>query len=154
MSILLPIIAVAGFLIISNNKKSSVSAPVPKSKGFTISNCSLTITDSNKAFEYTYNLGACEAKKIKITDLDIANEKTIKSLFGNCINTKPEILFKDKNTALFIYEMFRYLYTGMASIHFEAIGWYLDKLKELKEYIAKFNNIDTSDFKIQLTLKS
>ncbi len=122
-----------------------------KERGYIITNCNLVIYDEQKAFDYAYSLGVEEAKKGKW------NTPALKfNLFGDCLSNdeKGKQLMNTKEKALFIFNLHKFVSSGVVSIDESFTKDKLDSLTNLKTTIAKVLGIDTSDFKVELVKKT
>jgi hypothetical protein len=122
-----------------------------KERGYIITNCNLVIYDEQKAFDYVYSLGVEEAKKGKW------NTPALKfNLFGDCLSNdeKGKQLMNTKEKALFIFNLHKFVSSGVVSIDESFTKDKLDSLTNLKTTIAKVLGIDTSDFKVELVKKT
>ena len=125
-----------------------------KEVGYKIVDCSLTIFNKQKAFNYAYELGVDNAFGIKLDGTEPLKE----TLFGGCLQKELTVkaLMKTKEKALFVFDLMRFLYSGIVSKSIE-FGEDEDNgfptLQGFKDNIAKITGFDVSDFKVELIKK-
>jgi hypothetical protein len=123
--------------------------------GFKIAACNLTIYNKQKALDYAFKLGADATKP----DYNGGNNWDISSLkeklISDCIETEEDakILMDTKEKALFVFDLMKYLYSGISSksISFDQFG--LDNMQKFKDTVNKIFGYDVSDFKIEIIKK-
>lgn len=121
-----------------------------KERGYLITDCNLVIYDEQKAFDYAYTLG---------TSVDTSsdwNTKVLKfNLFGDCLSSeqKGKKLMNSKEKALFVFNLFKFLDSGISSKDQSFDQDLLSQLDQLKQNIAKFTGFDVSAFKVELVIK-
>lgn len=125
-----------------------------KDLGYKIVDCKLTIYDKQKAFDYAYELGVDNAFGIKLDGTEPLKE----TLFGGCLQKELTVkaLMKTKEKALFVFDLMRFLYSGIVSKSIE-FGEDEDNgfptLQGFKDNIAKITGFDVSDFKVEIIKK-
>ena len=122
-----------------------------KERGYIITNCNLVIYDKQKALDYAFNLGVSVD-----TSVDW-NTKVLKfNLFGDCLSSeeKGKKLITNKEKALFVFDLLKFLNSGISSNDQSFDETALLQLIQTKENIAKITGIDTSDFKVELVKKT
>lgn len=121
-----------------------------KERGYVITNCNLVITDKQKALDYAFTLGA------SVDTSKDWNTKILKfNLFGDCLSSeeKGKKLMTSKEKALFVFDLLKFLDSGISSNNQSFDQDALERLDQLKTNIAKITGFDTSDFKVELVKK-
>lgn len=125
-----------------------------KEVGYKIVDCSLTIYDKQKAYNHAFKLGADNALGIKLDGVKPLKE----TLFGGCLEKELTVkaLMTTKEKALFIFDLMRFLYSGIVSKSIEFEEDYdngFPTLQGFKNNIAKITGFDVSDFKVEVIKK-
>lgn len=134
----------------TESKSKGIVIGSKEERGYVITNCNLTIYDEQKAYDYAFNLGVEEAKKGKW------NTAALKfNLFGDCLSNdkKGKQLMNTKEKALFIFNLHKFVSSGVVTIDESYTKDKLDSLTNLKNTITKVLGFDTSDFKVELVKK-
>lgn len=121
-----------------------------KDRGYIITNCNLVIIDKQKALDYAFALG------VSVDTSKDWNTKVLKfNLFGDCLSSeeKGKKLMNSKEKALFVFDLLKFLDSGISSNDQSFDQDALLQLDQLKSNIAKITGIDTSDFKVELVKK-
>lgn len=119
-------------------------------RGYVITNCSLVIYDEQKALDYAFTLGA------SVDTSKDWNTKVLKfNLFGDCLSSeeKGKKLMNSKEKALFVFNLLKFVSSGISSNNQSFDQDSLGQLDQLKTNIAKITGFDTSDFKVELVKK-
>ena len=144
----------------TSTKEDSIASGQIGSKdvGYKIVNSKLTIYDKQKAWDYAFKVGADGAEVNNVDDNTWSPSPLREKLFGGYLETELSVktLMKTKEQALFLFDLMRFLYSGIASklIDFEKDednG--LPTLKGFRSNIAKITGFDVSDFKVELIKK-
>lgn len=124
-----------------------------KEIGYKIVNCKLTIYDKQKAWNYAFKLGADDALINNIDEYTWSTKPIKKKLVGDCFGSEVTVksLINSKEKAFFIFELFRYLNSGIASKSevYDTIAA-LNDIESFKSNIEKVLSYDTSNYKIEL----
>ena len=122
-----------------------------KIQGYKIDNCKLTIYNKQKALDYAFKLGFDAA-----IDYDGNIKYFEKSLLGDCAETEKtaKILMSTKEKALFVFDLLKYLYSGLifGGAYLDELA--LDALQKMKTLIEKTFKYNVSDFKVEIVKKS
>lgn len=127
-----------------------------KDTGYKIVDCKLTIYDKQKAFDYAFKLGVDSTSPDYNKGNTWSTKPLKKKLVGDCISSEisAKILMNTKEKALFVFELFRYLYSGIAlqsDVFDETTA--LDSIQQFKDNTEKLLGYNTSDFKVELIQK-
>lgn len=144
----------------TSSKESSDIAPGQigsKDIGYKINDCKLTIYDKQKALDYAFKLGVDGTSPDYNKGNTWSTKPLKKKLVGDCISSEisAKTLMNTKEKALFVFELFRYLYSGIAlqsDVFDETTA--LDSIQQFKDNTEKLLGYDTSDFKVELIQKS
>lgn len=118
-------------------------------QGYKIENCKLTIYNKKKALDYAFQLGVIGAEESKG---DFNTKIFEQKLLGDCAETEKsaKILMSSKEKALFIFDLLKYLYSGLISGGIDMEQFTLDNLQKMKNVISSEFKYNVSDFKIEI----
>jgi hypothetical protein len=139
----------------TKTRKESTTILPGQSKGYNIKDCKLTIYDKQKALDHAFKLGADNT----LPDYNGGNNWKVNDLknilFGDCLNTKNnvKILMVTKEQALFIFDMLKFLYSGIASKSISFEKEFTNNMQEIKDTFKNSLGYDVSDFETELIKK-
>jgi len=134
--------------------KESTTIRPGESKGYNIKDCKLTIYDAPRALDYAFNLGADNT----LPDYNGGNTyKPVKNMiFGDCTEDEASIkkLMNNDQNALFVFNMFKYVYSGVASKSAIFEPDVIPKLQKFKDFVKTKLGLDVSNFNVELVKKT
>lgn len=124
-----------------------------KEIGYKIVNCKLTIYDKQKAWNYAFKLGADGAEVNNVDEYTWSTKPLKMKLVGDCFGSEVTVksLINSKEKAFFIFELFRYLDSGITSksdVYDENAA--LSSIESFKDNIEKLFKYDVSNYKVEL----
>lgn len=124
-----------------------------KEIGYKIVNCKLTIYDKQKAYNYAFKLGVDGAEVNNVDEYTWSTKPLKKKLVGECIDAEilAKILMSTKEKAFFIFELFKYLLSGITSkSEIYTSEQALKTIQQFKDNVQKVLGYDTSDYKVEI----
>jgi hypothetical protein len=124
-----------------------------KDQGYKIVDCKLTIYDKQKAFDYAFKLGADGAEPNNVDEYTWSTKPLKKKLVGECIDAEilAKLLMSTKEKAFFIFELFKYLLSGITSkSEVYTSDQAIESIQQFKDNVQKLLGYDTSAYKVEL----